>query len=128
VMVGSDASIRAPQGPLAADHPHPRAYGSFARFLRMAQDEGLLPLPEAIRRITRLPADVFGLRERGRIAAAAFADLVVFDPADVRDHATFAAPHAFSSGVRQVWVNGRCCYDHGRFTGARGGRVLQSRF
>ena len=128
VMVGSDASIRAPQGPLAADHPHPRAYGTFPRFLRLVQDEGLLPLPEAIRRITSLPADVFGLQGRGRIAASAFADLVVFDPASVRDHATFAAPHAFSSGVRQVWVNGRCCYDGGRFTGDRGGRVLQSRF
>ncbi|MEI8243533.1 MAG: D-aminoacylase [bacterium] len=128
VMVGSDASLRAPEGPLAADHPHPRAYGTFPRFLRLVQDENLMPLPEAIRRITSLPADAFGLRDRGRIKAGAFADLAVFNPAAMRDAATFAAPHVFSSGVRQVWVNGRCCYDHGRFTGDRGGRVLQSRF
>ncbi len=128
VMVGSDASIRSPQGPLAADHPHPRAYGTFPRFLRMVQDEGLMPLAEAIRRITSLPAEAFGVQGRGRIALSAFADLVVFDPAALCDHATFAAPHAFSSGVQQVWVNGRCCYDHGRCTGNRGGCVLQSRF
>ncbi|MEO5368011.1 MAG: amidohydrolase family protein, partial [Magnetococcus sp. WYHC-3] len=128
VMVGSDASIRAPQGPLAADHPHPRAYGTFPRFLRMVQDEGLLSLPEAIRRITSLPADAFGLQGRGRIAPGAFADLVCFDPQTIRDCATFAAPHALAQGVRQVWVNGRCCYDQGRCTGVRGGCVLQSRF
>ena len=92
------------------------------------QDEALLPLPEAIRRITSLPADAFGLRGRGRLAAGAFADLVIFDPATVRDQATFAAPHAYSQGVEQVWVNGRCCYEQGRMTGDRGGRVLQSRF
>ena len=125
VMVGSDASIRALQGPLAADHPHPRAYGTFPRFLRMVQDEELMPLPEAIRRLTSLPAEAFGLRGRGRIAPGAFADLAVFDPVAIRDCATFAVPHAFSSGVQQVWVNGRCCYDHGRFTGNRGGRVLR---
>jgi len=87
-----------------------------------------MPLPEAIRRITSLPAEAFGLQGRGRIAPAAFADLAVFDPDALHDQATFAAPHAYSSGVLQVWVNGRCCYDHGRFTGDRGGRVLQSRF
>lgn len=127
VMVGSDASLRALEGPLAADYPHPRAYGTFPRFLRMIQDEGLMPLPEAIRRITSLPADAFGLQGRGRVMPGAFADLVCFDPVAIRDCATFAAPRAYSCGVRQVWVNGCCCYDQGRFTGQRGGRVLQSR-
>lgn len=128
VMVGSDASIRAPQGPLAADHPHPRAYGTFPLFLRMIQDERLMPLSEAIRRITSLSADAFGLRGRGRLQPTAFADLVLFDPHTLCDHATFAAPHVFSTGVRNVWVNGRCCFDQGRCTGDRGGCVLQSRF
>jgi N-acyl-D-amino-acid deacylase len=128
VMVGSDASIRAPEGVLSMDHPHPRAYGTFPRFLRLVQDEKLMTLPEAIRRITSLPADAFGLQGRGRIAEGAFADLVLFDPAAMRDRATFAQPHQLSEGVRQVWVNGRCCFTGGHFTGARGGRVLQSRF
>lgn len=124
VMVGSDASIRAPQGPLAADHPHPRAYGTFPRFLRLVQKEQLMPLAEAIRRLTALPAAAFGLKDRGRIAAGAFADLVLFDPAAVRDLATYAQPHALAEGVRQVWVNGGCCFADGRFTGVRCGQVL----
>jgi N-acyl-D-amino-acid deacylase len=128
VMVGSDASIRALQGPLSADHPHPRAYGTFPRFLRMVQDEGVLTMPESIRRITSLPADAFGLRGRGRIAPAAMADLVLFDPAGIRDLATYAKPHVFSRGVRQVWVNGCCCYAQGQVTGRRAGRLLQSQF
>jgi N-acyl-D-amino-acid deacylase len=128
VMVGSDASLRAPRGVLAEDHPHPRAYGTFPRFLRMVQDERLLSLPEAIRRITGLPADAFGLEGRGRIAVGAFADLVLFDPAAIRDQASFAQPHRFSEGVRRVWVNGRGCFTEGRFTGVRAGELLQSRF
>jgi N-acyl-D-amino-acid deacylase len=128
VMVGSDASIRALQGPLRADHPHPRAYGAFPRFLRLVQDEGLLTLPEAIRRLTSLPADAFGLQGRGRVVPAALADLVLFDPVEICDQATFAAPHVYSRGVRQVWVNGCNSYEHGQCTGRRAGRMLQSRF
>ena len=87
-----------------------------------------MPLPEAVRRITSLPADACGLQGRGRVVPGGFADLVIFDHAAIRDHATFGAPHVYSSGIRQVWVTGRCSYDHGRFTGDRGGRVLQSRY
>jgi N-acyl-D-amino-acid deacylase len=126
VMVGSDASVRAPTGPLADSHPHPRAYGAFPRFLRLTQDEGLMPLPEAIRRCTSLPADAFGLNGRGRLVVGAFADVVVFEPAVIRDHATYAKPHQFATGVRQVVVNGRLSYDRGRFTGNRGGRLVQT--
>ena len=128
VMVGSDASIERPTGPLAARYPHPRAYGTFPRFLRLVQDEHLMPLSEALRRCTSLAADAFGLPGRGRIAAGAFADVVVFDPAAVRDVATFGEPQQFAAGVRQVWTNGRLGYDNGRFTGDRGGVFLQSRF
>jgi N-acyl-D-amino-acid deacylase len=127
VMVGSDASLRAPHGVLSTDHPHPRSYGAFPRFLRLVQDEGLLTLSEAIRRITSLPADAFGLQGRGRIVAGAAADLVLLNPAELRDLATYVRPHCFAQGVRQVWVNGRCCYAQGVFTGQRGGCVLQSR-
>jgi len=126
VMVGSDASIRSPNGPLSMDHPHPRAYGTFPRFLRLTQDENLMPLSESIRRITSLPAGAFGLKGRGRIATDFYADLVLFDPSRIKDQATFANPHVFSTGILQVWVNGRCCYDHGRLTGERGGCVLKS--
>ena len=124
VMVGSDASIRAPQGPLGADHPHPRAYGTFPRFLRLAQDEKLMSLAEAIRRLTSLPAAAFGLNDRGQIAVGMSADLALFDPDALRDLATYAQPHAFAAGVRQVWVNGDCCYADGHFTGVRRGQVL----
>jgi N-acyl-D-amino-acid deacylase len=126
VMVGSDASARAPTGPLADSHPHPRAYGAFPRFLRLVQDEKLMPLPEAIRRCTSLPADAFGLPGRGRLAVGAFADLVVFEPSAIRDHATYARPHQFATGVGLVVVNGRLSYEGGRFTGHRGGRLLQA--
>jgi N-acyl-D-amino-acid deacylase len=128
VMVGSDASIRALQGPLAADHPHPRAYGSFPKFLRLIQDEKLMSLPEAVRRCTALPATAFGLQGRGQLAAGAFADVVIFDPAVVRDRATFAQPHAYAEGVKKVWVNGALCFDNGCCTGTRDGRVLKSAF
>jgi N-acyl-D-amino-acid deacylase len=126
VMVGSDASVRAPTGPLADSHPHPRAYGAFPRFLRLAQDELRMPLPEAIRRCTSLPADAFGLAGRGRLAVGACADIVVFEPAAMRDHATYAQPHQYATGVRQVVVNGRLSYDRGRFTGDRAGGLVQA--
>lgn len=128
VMVGSDASIRSLRGPLSADHPHPRAYGSFPRFLRLAQDERWMALPEAIRRLTSLPADAFGLRGRGRVVPGAAADLVLLDPEQIRDTATFSTPHRFSTGVRRVWVNGHCCFEDGRFTGDRAGRFLRAEF
>jgi N-acyl-D-amino-acid deacylase len=128
VMVGSDASIRSPRGPLSADHPHPRAYGTFPRFLRLVQDETLLALPEAIRRLTSLPADAFGLRGRGRVVPGAAADLVLLDPEQIHDSATFSDPHRFSTGIRRVWVNGHCCFEDGRFTGDRAGQFLRAEF
>jgi N-acyl-D-amino-acid deacylase len=124
VMVGSDASLRALTGPLSLDYPHPRAYGTFPRFLRMSLDGRTVPLPEAIRKITSLPASHFGLAGRGAIAAGARADVVVFDPARVRDVATFADPRRLAEGIEAVIVNGVLTLHDGRLTGARGGRFL----
>ncbi len=124
VMVGSDASIRSATGLLATDHPHPRAFGSFARFLRLALDGVLgLSLEEAIRRMTSLPAAAFGLRDRGLLRVGAYADIVVFDPARVRDMATYAEPHRYAEGVCRTIVNGQAAFD-GRQSLARPGRWL----
>lgn len=124
VMLGSDASIRAPRGPLSTDYPHPRAYGSFPKYLRMALDGGTVPLPEAIRKLTSLPADQFRLRGRGRISVQMAADIVAFSPQAIRDKATFGQPHQFSEGIDTVIVNGLVTMTGGRPTGVRGGRVL----
>jgi N-acyl-D-amino-acid deacylase len=126
VSICSDEEAPAPRGAFLRRHPHPRAYGSFARFLgRYVRDEKRLPLQEAIRRLTSLPAGNFRLRDRGRLAAGYFADVVVFDPGRVEDHATFADPHRFASGVEHVVVNGEPVIRGGRLTDSRPGRVVR---
>lgn len=124
VFVASDGSADAPDGPGAALPVHPREYGTFPRALALARDIGLLPLEAIVRKMTSLPAERFGLRDRGRIAEGSFADVVVFDPDDVRDAATFQQPHAFPQGISAVIVNGEIAWEDG---GAieRGGRVLR---
>ena len=124
VMIGSDASVRAPTGPLSHDHPHPRAYGSFPRFLRAALDGRTVGLPEAIRKMTSLPARQFGLKDRGEIAVGKKADIVVFDPDGVGDAATYEQPHQLSRGIEALVVNGEVVLAGGRPTGARPGRFL----
>jgi N-acyl-D-amino-acid deacylase len=124
VMVGSDASLRAPWGPLSRDYPHPRAYGSFPRFIRAALDGQTVPLVEAVRKITSLPAEHFGLQGRGVLAVGHHADVVVFDPLTLRDRATYSAPHQLSEGVNHLLVNGRVTIRDGSLTGERGGRWL----
>lgn len=121
VMIGSDASLRAPWGPLSRDFPHPRAYGSFPRFLRAALDGQTVPLAEAVRKITSLPADHFGLSGRGRLVKGSCADVVVFDPVTLRDRATYSAPHQLAEGITHLLVNGRVTIEDGVLTGARGG-------
>ena len=125
VMLGSDASLRAPAGPLSGDHPHPRAYGSFPRFLRAALDGKTVGLPEAVRKMTSLPAEQFGLRGRGRIRRGMQADLAVFDPAAVADRATYVAPHQLAAGIEFVSVNGVPTIVDGKPTGRRGGVFLE---
>jgi len=124
VMIGSDASLRSPQGPLSQDHPHPRAYGTFPKLLRAALDGAIVPLPEMVRKMTSLPAQHFRLKDRGRLQPGSFADVIVFDPGEVRDNATYAHPHQLASGLRTVCVNGRMVLNEGKFTGTRSGRFL----
>ncbi|MDD5679162.1 MAG: D-aminoacylase [Kiritimatiellae bacterium] len=124
VMLGSDASLRSLEGPLSRDFPHPRAYGAFPKFLRAALDGKTVTLPEAIRKMTSLPADHFRLKGRGRVAVGAYADLVIFDPNTVVDRATYAVPHALSQGVECVMVNGIPTLDQNGLTVQRAGRVL----
>jgi N-acyl-D-amino-acid deacylase len=121
----SDSASLAPEGVFLKSNPHPRAYGSFARLLgKFVRDEQLIPLEEAIRRLSALPADNMKLDRRGRLLPGYFADVVIFDPAAIQDHATFDRPHQFATGVRDVLVNGVPVLRDGEHTGATPGRVV----
>ena len=128
VAISSDGTSMAPEGAFLASPTHPRSYGSFARVLgHYARDEKLLPLAEAIRRMSGLPAATLGLRDRGLLREGCFADVVVFDPATVADRATFADPHQLSVGVSEVLVNGQITVAGGQFAGRLAGRALAGR-
>lgn len=124
VMIGSDASVRAPWGPLSRDYPHPRAYGTFPKILRAAVEGKTVSLPEAVRKMTSLPASHFGLSGRGEVREGGFADITIFDPKSIRDESTYSAPHQLSSGICLVVVNGVPVLADGRLTGRRPGRWL----
>lgn len=124
VSLGSDGSMRAPWGPLSTDHPHPRAYGSHTRFLRAALDGKTIPLPEAIHKMTGLPAKQFGLKRRGLLKEGYAADILVFDPESIRENTTYAEPHQLSDGMQHVMVNGIHSLDNSKHTDLRGGRFL----
>jgi N-acyl-D-amino-acid deacylase len=122
----SDAESLAPEGAFLKSNPHPRAYGSFARLLgRYVRDEQIIPLQEAVRRLTSFPAANLRLVERGRLRPGCFADVVVFDPTKVQDHATYAEPHQYASGMVHVFVNGGHVLDNGEHTGAKPGRFIK---
>ena len=122
----SDAESVAPEGVFLKSNPHPRAYGSFARLLgKYVRDEQVITLPEAVRRLTSLPAENFNIRDRGRLQVGFFADVVVFDAEQVRDHATYDEPHQYATGVQHVFVNGVQVLDNGQHTGATPGRVVR---
>jgi N-acyl-D-amino-acid deacylase len=125
VMVGSDGSSLATDGPLAAGKPHPRSYGTFPRVLgRYARDERVLTLESAVWKMTGLPARRLGLTDRGVLAPGAMADVVVFDATTVADRATYEDPHRYPTGIGHVLVNGRVVIADGEHTGALPGRVL----
>ena len=123
---GSDEQSLAPEGVFLESNPHPRAYGTFARLLgKYVRDEQVISLPEAIRRLTSFPADNLGIAERGRLQVGYFADITVFDPTAIRDHATFTEPHQYATGVRHVLVNGVPVLLDGEHTGATPGRFVR---
>lgn len=125
--IGSDASARALSGPTARGAPHPRTFGTFPRILgRFVRELGVLDVPEAVRRMTSLPAEIFGLRDRGRIARGKYADLVVFDERAIRDTVTYEKPFSFPAGIDSVFVNGRAVVRRGSFTNELPGRVLRN--
>jgi len=122
----TDGSALATDGPLHEGKPHPRAYGSFPRILaRYVREDKLLAFEEAIRKMSSLPAQRVGLRERGILKPGFYADVVVFDPETVTDKATFEDPHQYSEGISVVLVNGKPVWEEGKFTGNLPGKVLR---
>lgn len=121
----SDSESMAPEGPFLKSNPHPRAYGSFARLLgKYVREEQVIPLEAAVHRLSGLPAANLRLADRGRLKAGYFADVVIFDPATIADHATYAEPHQYATGVKHVFVNGRQVICDGEHTGAKPGRAV----
>lgn len=126
VSIDSDEGALAPEGVFLESNNHPRAYGSFARFLgKYVRDEQVTTLPDAIRRLTRLPAANWKLRDRGCLDPGCHADIVIFDPATIADHATFEEPRRFATGVVDVFVNGVQVLKDGEHTGALPGQVVR---
>ena len=122
----SDAGSYASEGIFLNSSTHPRAYGNFARLLgRYVREERIIALEEAIRKLTSLPAGNLRIRDRGQLTAGYFADVVVFDPAKIQDHATYEDPHQYATGIVHVWVNGTQVLRDGEHTGATPGRVVR---
>jgi N-acyl-D-amino-acid deacylase len=125
ISFGSDEASQAPEGVFLKSNPHPRAYGNFARVLgKYVRDEKVLPMSDAIHRLSGLPATNLGLDHRGFLKEGMFADVVVFDPATIADRATFEKPHQYAVGVKHVFVNGVQVLKDGEHTGAKPGRAL----
>ncbi|WP_308516043.1 D-aminoacylase [Sphingomonas flavescens] len=123
---GSDASSMAPEGVFLKSSTHPRAYGNTARLLgKYVRDEKAAQLPDAIRRLTSLPATNLSIKQRGWLKPGYYADVVVFDPATIRDNSTFAKPHQLATGVKDVFVNGVQVWRDGQHTGAKPGRFVR---
>ena len=125
VMIASDGSALAPYGPLSSGIPHPRNYGTYPRFLgHYVRDKKILSLPEAVKKVSSMPAARLGLQDRGVIREGVFADLVVFDAERILDKATYTEPEQYPEGIDYVLVNGRVVIDHGRHTGELPGKFL----
>jgi N-acyl-D-amino-acid deacylase len=125
---GSDEAAPAPEGVFLHANNHPRAYGNFARLLaKYVRDEKVITVQEAVRKLAALPATNLSLRDRGELKVGYFADVVIFDPATIQDHATYEKPHQLATGVQDVWVNGVRALQNGTATGAASGRVVHGR-
>jgi N-acyl-D-amino-acid deacylase len=125
ISFGSDEASQAPEGLFLKSNPHPRAYGNFARVLgKYLRDEKVIPMKEAVRRLSGLPATNLGLDHRGFLKEGMFADVVVFDPATIADRATYEKPHQYAVGMKHVFVNGVQVLKDGEHTGAKPGRAL----
>ncbi|MEY2546674.1 MAG: N-acyl-D-amino-acid deacylase, partial [Verrucomicrobiota bacterium] len=125
ISFGSDEASQAPESPFTKSNCHPRAYGNFARVLgKYSRDEKVIKLAEAIRRLSAQPARNLGLEQRGMLKEGMFADVVVFDPATITDHATFDKPHQYATGVKHVFVNGTQVIKDGEHTNAKPGHAL----
>jgi N-acyl-D-amino-acid deacylase len=126
VSFASDAQSMASEGVFLERSTHPRAYGNFSRVLgKYVREEEVITLPDAIRKLSKLPATNLKIRDRGELAAGYFADIVIFDPSTVSDHATFDAPHQYSTGMEHVIVNGEPVIHYGDHTGALPGQVVR---
>ncbi len=125
ISFGSDEASQAPEGVFLKSNPHPRAYGNFARVLgKYVREEKALSLPDAIVRLSGLPATNLGLDHRGFLQEGMFADVVVFDPATIADRATFTEPRQYAVGMKHVFVNGQQVLRDGEHIGAKPGRAL----
>ena len=126
VSFNSDEASLAPEGVFLESNPHPRAYGSFARVLgKYVRDEKVISLEEAIRKLATLPAQTMRIDRRGELKTGFYADVVVFDPETIQDHATFVEPHQYAAGMLHVFVNGEQVLKDGEHTGATPGRVVR---
>lgn len=126
VSFGSDAGSPAAEGMFLKYKDHPRAYGNFSRLLgKYVRDEKVIPIEEAIRKLTSLPAANLKIKKRGMLMSGYFADLAVFDPIAIQDHATFENPHQYSTGMLYVLVNGTFVLENGEHTGAKPGKVVR---
>ncbi|HKW79032.1 MAG TPA: D-aminoacylase [Candidatus Limnocylindria bacterium] len=126
IAIGSDSRANAPYGPLSFGKPHPRSYGTFPRVLgKYAREDRVITLEDAVRKMTTLTATHLRLRDRGAVRIGAWADLVVFDPAKVKDVATYDDPHRYPEGIEYVVVNGAVAIDQGETTNERAGRFLR---
>jgi N-acyl-D-amino-acid deacylase len=128
VSFGSDEGGEAPEGVFLLSAAHPRAYGNFSRvYAKYVREDHALSVEEAVRKMTSLPADNLSLKDRGRLKAGAYADIAVFDPAKIQDHATFEKPHQLTTGVSYVIVNGKLAVQDGKATGSTSGRAVHGR-
>ena len=124
--IGSDASARATEGPLSTGNPHPRSFGTFPRVLGLyVRERNLLTLEDAVYKMTGLSAEKLGLKDRGTLAEGNYADITIFNPVTVIDHATYSEPFHYNEGIEYVFVNGVLVLEGENHTENRPGRALK---